>query len=173
MTAQHAPDAGGQLQPLVGRRASVVGGVRRWGWCAEIATMKLAAALLGGLLLMACASPTNPRDQLIGRWKSDRAATLAGLEGHPTITPAQRELLEEILGELVVEYSANSLTSNLEDWSESGKYEVVAEGPDFVELRAHDSLLEEEVVRRVWVTDDRMWIWVEGIGFYEFFTRLP
>ena len=134
--------------------------------------MRLGTALLGGLLLLACAGEPGPREQLLGRWRSDRTATLAGLAGHPTITPAQRELFEEILGELVIEYTADSVTSTLDDWTERGTYEVVAEGTDFVDLQAVDPSTGEEFVRRIWVEEDRMWVWVEGVGFYEFFARL-
>lgn len=81
-------------------------------------------------------------------------------------------MLSEILGELEVEYDADSVTNQIGDYRESGPYHVVREGADFVDLSGYDTHLEKEVVRRVWVQGDRMWIWVEGSGFYEYFERL-
>ncbi|MCG8588008.1 MAG: hypothetical protein MJE66_01825 [Proteobacteria bacterium] len=135
--------------------------------------MTARVALLGSLLLVACTTGAGPREQLLGRWQSDREATLAKLENHPTLTEAQRSLFEEILGELVVEYTNDSVTSSLEGWCDTRPYEVVGEGPDYVDLRGRDLVTEETIKRRVWVKGDRMWIWIDHLRFHEYFVRLP
>jgi len=124
-------------------------------------------------LLLAAAAHAGPREDLIGRWRSDRATTLAKLADHPTITREQRALLDEILGELVIEYAPNTLTAQLDDWSETNPYEIVQQGTDFVDVRSYDPTLRKRITRRVWVDGTRMWIWVEGIGFHEYFERIP
>ena len=97
---------------------------------------------------------------------------MAELVDHPTVTAEQKALLDEILGELVIEYSRDSFTSRLDGWEETVPYEVVAEGENFLDLRGYEAAAAEWVVKRVWVDGDVMWVWVEGIGFREYFTRL-
>jgi hypothetical protein len=135
--------------------------------------MTLRTALVACLLLVAPLAQAGPREELLGRWRSDRSTTLAKLVGHPKITAEQRALLEEILGELVIEYEEAFFTAHLDDWTETRPYEVVAEGSDFVDLRSYDAVMGKTIQRRVWVEGTRMWLWVEGIGFYEHFERLP
>ena len=97
---------------------------------------------------------------------------MAELESHATIAEDQKKLLDEILGVLVVEYDRGDVTLTMDEWRESGSYEVIAEGPNYVDLRGYDTVTQEWVVRRVWVEGDRMWIWVDGIGFHEYFRRV-
>lgn len=127
---------------------------------------------LGTLLLLACAGPTSPRDELIGQWKSDRVATLEELDGHAELTNDQRELLEGLLGHLTIEYTGETISSSLDDWNSTGPYTVVSQGLKFVDIRRQDALSGKMKLRRVWVDGNRMRIWVDSIGFHEHFTRI-
>lgn len=123
----------------------------------------IAAAVLG------CQS--SPRRLMLGRWQSDRAATLEELRDHPSITPTQRDLLDDVLGRLVIEYREGSATSKLDGWSGSWQYDVVGEGPNYVDLRGFDERSGD--VKRIWIQGDRMWVQVEGMGFNEYYSRMP
>jgi hypothetical protein len=132
--------------------------------------MRLWAAILASFVATACATTPPPTQELVGWWKSDRATSLANLPA--TVSEKHRKLLEEILGRLVIEYTGDTAISSLDGQTHSGPYDVVGEGPDFVDVVLEDEVSGELTERRIWVTHDRMWIWVDGIGFNEYFERL-
>jgi hypothetical protein len=129
----------------------------------SIVAVLIAAAALG------CQS--SPHERMLGTWQSDRSATLEELSNHPSITSMQRDLLDQILGRLVVEYREHSAISKLDGWSGSWQYDVVGEGPNYVDLRGFDERSAQ--VKRIWVEGDRMWVHVEGMGFNEYYSRMP
>jgi hypothetical protein len=126
--------------------------------------------LLALSILPACSS--DPRDAIVGTWRSDRDATLAKVDECDCVTDEQRAWLEANLGELVVEYTGTQMTARAGEWTDEGPYEVVAEGPNWVDLRRTDLADEESVVHRVWVEGDRLWVHVEDPGFDQVFARV-
>ena len=121
--------------------------------------------------LFACAS--GPKSDLIGTWKSDREATLAAIDDS-MVSPEAKELLGEILGDFVIEYRKGTYVSTIDGSTTGGDYEVVDDGPNWVDVRSYSELEQKLVVRRVWIDGDRMWVKVDypKAKFTEYFARV-
>lgn len=135
-----------------------------------MAPRSLVLALVMGASLLGC--DRSPRHDLVGTWKSDRAATLAEVERCDCVEAEQRLWLEENLDGFTVEYTSSQMTARIGTWSDSGPYAVVAEGPDWVDLRRTDLPADRGPVHRVWIEEDRMRVRTAHLGFDEVFKRI-
>jgi len=132
------------------------------------------------LLLLACGDPETLRDErLLGRWRSDKRATLAEIEAIGGFTGQQRRSLEATLGRRTLTYTASRLTTRLEgaageaELTASAPYRVVAVRGNEIVVESHDHLLGSAERESVFVAGDRLWLWIADGRWREFYRRVP
>ena len=130
------------------------------------------------LALLACggAAPTLGGARLLGPWRSDKAATLGEVDAIGGFTPKARRALEATLGRRTLTYTESRLTSRLQgggDLTESGPYRIVAIRGNELVLETWDHALGATGRRSVFVDGDRLWIWLAGGKWREFYRRVP
>jgi hypothetical protein len=137
-------------------------------------------ALGTALLLLACGEPEALRDErLLGRWRSDKTATLAEIEAIGGFTAQQRRSLKATLGRRTLTYSESRLTTRLEgvgaerELTTSAPYRVVAVQGNEIVVESHDHLLGSSERESVFVEGDRLWIWIADGRWREFYRRVP
>ncbi len=137
--------------------------------------MRAALVALGLAFVSGCTSPLPP--DLVGRWRSDEARTLADIDQRGLHTPEQRAALDEMFGELVLEFRADGTYDWMIDgYRETVEFRILEIGPGYVEFEGYDALLDQMTRRRIWLEGrDSFWIWAGGEQrrFKEYFRREP
>jgi hypothetical protein len=106
---------------------------------------------------------------LEGYWKSDEEKTLASFHQAKDTTPKQKELFENnFFGKLYMHIECKKFTSVMEDWVETGKYDLVSSSDKSVTIK-YTSETEGEVVREATIEDDCYSLEINGGQFKEYF----
>ena len=129
--------------------------------------------LLLTILLGGC-SAESPSQMIQGTWRSDRVATLQGIDSNPTFPPKVRSLMADILGDLQLTYRDGTVSHLFEGKSTRLEYVVAREGRDWLEIEIGDAAGHEKSTTRVWVEGDRMWVrsGPPHAEFTEYFRRI-
>ncbi len=134
-----------------------------------------ALALLGASV--ACGAPEPPvATALLGTWRSDKAATLAEIDVIGGFSPKVRRVLGETLGRRTLTYTATRVTARVEGGARtttSSPYRVVSSRGNRFELEGYDVVLGEPGRTSLVVEGDRMWLWMDGGRWREFYRRVP
>ena len=115
-------------------------------------------------------------ERLIGRWQSDKDATLAILTAHVDLSglnEKQRETLDAIFGKLIVTYDRRRVHTRLEDYEESFKYKVIAKNTTGVVIESPDTLgLGDQFKMIRFEGKDKYYLFSQYLNFPEVFKRL-
>ncbi len=117
----------------------------------------------------------KPDRRLLGKWKSDKEATLQIINrfrDNSHMAPDKLAVFADIFGKLVVEYSSSTIRSHYEDHVEVIGYEVVARDEDSVVLRSYDALMKKDQLSLIrFAGPDRYRLYAPGMNFPEVFRR--
>lgn len=148
--------------------------------------------LLVFLAVVLAASNTLADERLLGKWKSSLPLTREFYLNHAILTATQKEFVEQILGDMVVEYRTNiaistspnkmvTLNGKLFDWdggSESAAYEIIYSSPRQIVITQKLLNGEPYVATLNFIDNDTYWIYIgespfgSELNIREYFERI-
>jgi hypothetical protein len=135
--------------------------------------------LLALLALVLAASNTHADERLLGKWKSSLPLTREFYLSHAILTATQKQFVEQIFGDMVVEYRENIATSTSPnkkvtingktfDWeggSESAAYEIIYSSPHQIVITRKLPNGAPYVATLNFVDNDTYWIYIGDTPF--------
>ncbi len=146
--------------------------------------------LLLTFLALACLSlGVEAEPRLLGRWISDREATMTFNKQHAVLQQKTVEFLTQITGRLTLTFTADDVVMQMPDWeykvaNESRKMVGFSEHHQYTVLASTDSSVAIRMAEPVTGSDqihvyhfenpDKMWLYVSTLGMHirEYFTRV-
>lgn len=163
---------------------------RAWVKCAALANLsemknvsliRLMGVLLCGIALGGCAGVGDPKKdrRMEGRWKSNRALTVATFQYGKLTSEAERRKIESLFGQMILTYDGKELlaevpaTNGGKAWQTRMAYRVITSEWDSLSYVTKDLLLDAPKVTQVhFVGRDRYWIELGQKGWREYFDRI-
>lgn len=144
------------------------------------------------LYLLAFSLPAVAGDRLQGKWRSSLPLTSAFYNSHAIMKPSQKEFVEQIFGELVIEYRDGvaistspdkkvTINGKRVDWkgsAESMPYDVLFSDKDRMVIKLKQKSGESGVNVLNFVNDDTYWVYVghsqfgSDLNIREYFVRV-
>jgi len=133
--------------------------------------MRIFAALFICVVLLGCTTIREPR--LVGKFISDKNATMAYLEESGKFTDRQLKVYSGLLGKLIIECDGESIITTLDDYTETEPLIIVESTDEYVVTEYY--VLGEQVNSKVIFTDDGYWVigGIAGPNYREKFVKLP
>ncbi len=127
-----------------------------------------------------------------GRWKSDKAASMAFNQKHAILSAPQANYISQMLGNMIVEFEDGVATLTMPairiqkdgqvkefaGFEERGRYVIVGEDEDTIVLKLHGADGAATLMVYHFVSADQMWVYVpsasEAVDLHirEYFTRV-
>ena len=133
--------------------------------------------LIGALLILTTigsySCSTSKKMEIIGAWRSNRELTVQTFEKSQTLPDKYKEILyaPDFFGSLIYIYYENEAITIYEGQCSKTPYRVVKEGKNYVDIEAYDSFFKKNVINRVYIEDELMWLQFKE-PFREIFTRV-
>ena len=133
------------------------------------------------MLLVGCAARDT---RLEGRWKSNKASTVATIDGWKPrsgkpLTPRKRALLASLFGKLTVTYNRGTATCELPSpdgkppYRNSSRYRIVASDDDSLAYVSTSPLTKKPEISHVYFDGpNRYWIYLHRTTMKEYFDRI-
>ncbi len=94
--------------------------------------------LVLGLLIFSTSPLLAGPERMLGTWKSNKGATVAHLKIHTALTKIQIEKISTVLGKLVMEIDAETMTLKMDDWKFTTKYKILSETKNTITFEAEN-----------------------------------
>ena len=122
------------------------------------------------------ASSELPHSAILGKWQSDEAKTLASMREIGGLCDSANEIFQNwFFGQLIVEYSSDSVRSLLLDEEWDGgfqKYEVMDVAPDRVRIRVWEGSINDWLDSDIHIDGEYLYVISGAMSFREYFRRI-
>ena len=132
--------------------------------------------LASATLLVGCSTSDH---RLYGRWKSNKALSVASFHPRKPISPEKRAKFESIFGNLVIEYDHTHLTcqlpqpNGLPPYLYRSRYKIVASDDTSLVCISKNLITGKSEIEHIHFDGpNRYWIYLLNSGWKEYFDRI-
>lgn len=140
--------------------------------------------LIAASIVVSLAGCASRDTRLEGRWKSNKALTVATIDGWKArsgkpLSPHQRALLASLFGRLIVTYRHGTATCEMPSpkgqspWRDVSRYRIVASDADTLAYVSTNPLTNKPEISHVYFEGpNRYWIYLHRTAMKEYFDRI-
>ena len=145
--------------------------------------MKKIVAIIA-ILLIGCSQSTvnqqNDKDEsfivhnkLIGRWISDKEKTMEWIDRNRKLPEKVYNLLDNILGKLIVEIQKDKIITNYEGTTDEDEVFIIDEDHNSLAVWYYDSITDEYEIQLIRYENENLYsVYVEKLEIREYFKRI-